>query len=409
MSNFSISVKNYEEEPVVIETTYGEQNIELEIICDGDVNNNSFAVNYDGDEGMTIQRNRCKLNIHLDRNYKNWERNYHIWLTHVNDEYVRVDINITQKNEIFSINASDQKLSSDYQEKGEIKPFTIDVNGGSKKFNIIEIAKIHFTENVENITVNDVKYEYNTFIEEENGEITYKWVNGDNTVYTSMRNPSKNNKTTTEHIITEVEYESVRQPFDNGFELLKEDNIITITSYGRPFLEENDYYEIILQHADDINVKQTITVKYNPLTKTENTETQETTARIEDTIDTPVEIPNTEVLEEEVIEVQPPVYKILFNEDLDNLVINNVERMVIPFRVTEDGKETNLMAAATASANWCLTEIEQRYNSAGRIVRNLIINIRNRPISERKSSVSVYIFDIPNVNVNFVLTNKPSF
>lgn len=146
-----------------------------------------------------------------------------------------------------------------------------------------------------------------------------------------------------------------------------------------------------------------------PLTKTENTETQETTARIEDTIDTPVEIPNTEVLEEEVIEVQPPVYKISFNEDLDNLVINNAERMVIPFRVTEDGKETNLMAAANASANWCLTEIEQRYNSAGRIVRNLIINIRNRPISERKSSVSVYIFDIPNVNVNFVLTNKPSF
>ena len=406
MSNFSISVKDYKE-PIVIEKDFNEQNFVLEIKCDGVVDNNSFAVNYDGDEGMTIQRNRCKLNIHLDRNYKNWERNYHIWLTHVNDEYVRVDINIIQGKEIFSIeHVDDQKLSSEIQEE---EPINVTVNGGSQKFNIIEIAKIHFTENVESITVNDVKYEYKTFVEE-NGKIKYKWVNGNNTVYTSMRNPSKTDKTRRGSSITDVEYESVRQPFDNGFELLKNDNTITITSYGRPFLEEDDYYEIVLQHADDINVKQTIKVGYLPLTKTENTETQETTARIEDTIDTPVEIPNTEVLEEEeVIEVQPPVYKILFNEDLDNLVINNVERMVIPFRVTEDGKETNLMAAANASANWCLTEIEQRYNSAGRIVRNLIINIRNRPISERKSSVSVYIFDIPNVNVNFVLTNKPSF
>jgi len=405
MSNFSISVKDYKE-PIVIEKDFKEQNIELEIKCDGVVDNNSFAVNYDGDEGMTIQRNRCKLNIHLDRNYKNWERNYHIWLTHVNDEYVRVDINITQGKEIFSINAGSRELSSEIKEE---EPIPVTVNGGSQKFNIIEIAKIHFTENVESITVNDVKYEYKTFVEE-NGKIKYKWVNGNNTVYTSMRNPSKTDKTRRGSSITDVEYESVRQPFDNGFELLKNDNTITITSYGRPFLEEDDYYEIVLQHADDINVKQTIKVEYLPLTKIENTETQETTARIEDTIDTPVEIPNTEVLEEEeVIEVQPPVYKILFNEDLDNLVINNVERMVIPFRVTEDGKETNLMAAANASANWCLTEIEQRYNSAGRIVRNLIINIRNRPISERKSSVSVYIFDIPNVNVNFVLTNKPSF
>jgi len=405
MSNFSISVKDYKE-PIVIEKDFNEQNFVLEIKCDGVVDNNSFAVNYDGDEGMTIQRNRCKLNIHLDRNYKNWERNYHIWLTHVNDEYVRVDINITQGKEIFSINAGSRELSSEIKEE---EPIPVTVNGGSQKFNIIEIAKIHFTENVESITVNDVKYEYKTFVEE-NGKIKYKWVNGNNTVYTSMRNPSKTDKTRRGSSITDVEYESVRQPFDNGFELLKNDNTITITSYGRPFLEEDDYYEIVLQHADDINVKQTIKVEYLPLTKIENTETQETTARIEDTIDTPVEIPNTEVLEEEeVIEVQPPVYKILFNEDLDNLVINNVERMVIPFRVTEDGKETNLMAAANASANWCLTEIEQRYNSAGRIVRNLIINIRNRPISERKSSVSVYIFDIPNVNVNFVLTNKPSF
>lgn len=126
MSNFSISVKDYVE-PIVIEKDFNEQNFVLEIKCDGVVDNNSFAVNYDGDEGMTIQRNRCKLNIHLDRNYKNWERNYHIWLTHVNDEYVRVDINITQKNEKFSIeHVDDQKLSSEIQEE---EPITVTVTG----------------------------------------------------------------------------------------------------------------------------------------------------------------------------------------------------------------------------------------------------------------------------------------
>ena len=59
---------------------------------------------YYGDEGILITRNRCKLNVYLTENKTYYDRNYTIICTHANDAEVFVQINITQKAENFALN-----------------------------------------------------------------------------------------------------------------------------------------------------------------------------------------------------------------------------------------------------------------------------------------------------------------
>ena len=55
---------------------YKEQNQVLEIRCNGEIDNNSFTMEYYGDEGILTTRNRCKLNVYLTENKTYYDRNY---------------------------------------------------------------------------------------------------------------------------------------------------------------------------------------------------------------------------------------------------------------------------------------------------------------------------------------------
>ena len=94
---------------------YKEQNQVLEIRCDNVQDNNSFIMEYYGDEGILITRNRCKLNVYLTENKTYYDRNYTIICTHANNAEVFVQINITQEAEKFALDVKIEEWTADTQ------------------------------------------------------------------------------------------------------------------------------------------------------------------------------------------------------------------------------------------------------------------------------------------------------
>lgn len=368
MENFTIKcffyennvLKPYNEEEGFV-WSHEEQHQQLEIHCNGEIDNNSFIMEYYGDEGILITRNRCELNVYLTENKTYYDRNYTIICTHANDAEVFVQINITQKAEVFALNVIgddtitlqsivDSSNSSVYNGDEmyyEEKEINLNIVGGSRKYRVIGIYKCYDED--------------------------------DKTVH--------------------------RTTFDNGFILKKNEKSLIIRNYGRPFIDEKYYYIIVLEHFDVRDIKKEIKIKY----------------KIPKTTRKKVKVKNTEpkiimpVIQEENIEVgvmeiiKPIEYDLKILENIENyIIVGQPVETVLPFTVTEDGVESNLMVKASSSAYWCRVNIIQKYNDNDEIERKLIIKIMDKPLILRKTKINVSVIDLPEINVSFILTNKPS-
>lgn len=350
---------------------YKEQNQVLEIRCNDKIDNNSFTMEYYGDEGILITRNRCKLDVYLTENKTYYDRNYTIICTHANDAEVFVQINITQKAEDFALNvegddtvtlesivdsSNSSKYSGDkmYYEEKEIN---LNIVGGSKKYRVIGIYKC------------------------------YKEEEDDNTV--------------TEH----------RTTFDNGFILNKNKESLIIRNYGRPFIDEKYYYIIVLEHFDVRDIKKEIKIKYTSLKNSTSSKKLRKNAQLESSkpkIIMPI-IQEEKQEKEDIVEIKPIEYGLEMLENVeDYTIIGEPVETILPFTVTEDGVESNLMVKASSSAYWCRVKVIQEYNDNDEIERKLIFRITNKPLIIRKTRITVSIIDLPDVNVSFIITNKPS-
>lgn len=342
---------------------YKEQNQVLEIRCNGEIDNNSFIMEYYGDEGILITRNRCKLNVYLTENKTYYDRNYTIICTHANDAEVFVQINITQEAENFALNVTggdtitlqsivDRSNSSKYNgnkmyyEEKEIK---LNITGGSKKYRVIGIYKCYDDEE-------------------------------DNTVH--------------------------RTTFDNGFILNKNKECLIIRNYGRPFIDEKYYYIIVLEHFDVRDIKKEIIIKYSTSSKKLRKNVQLETSKPK--IIMPI-IQEEKQEKEDIVEIKPIEYGLEMLENVeDYTIIGEPVETTLPFTVTEDGVESNLMVKASSSAYWCRVKVIQEYNDNDEIERKLIFRITNKPLIIRKTRITVSIIDLPEINVSFIITNKPS-
>ena len=217
MEKFTIECVGYNEEDVIV-LEHIEQHKHLEILCSGIEDNNSFTMEYYGDEGIIVTRNRCKLDVYLSENKTYYDRNYTIICTHANDANVFVQINLLQKAEEFALNIMGKEevtLQSIVDSSNSVvyngdemyyEEQTIDLNitGGSKKYRVVGIYKCYDEE-----------------------DIVYKL------------------------------------PFDNGFILEKNIDNIVIRNYGRPFFEDKYYYTIVLQHFDVREIEKELKIIYS--------------------------------------------------------------------------------------------------------------------------------------------------
>ena len=398
-------------EEIVLESV--EQHILLEIRCGGIEDNNSFTMEYYGDEGIIVTRNRCKLDVYLSENKTYYDRNYTIICTHANDADVFVAINLLQKAGEFALNVNgnntvtlqsivDSSNNSNYSGDKmhyEEKEINLNITGGSKKYRVIGIYKCYDDDEIEieEWTANKQYYKddrvfYNgsiwRCIEDNTGQVVF-----------SDKYFEKENNTV--HKTT----------FDNGFILKKNTNSIVIRNYGRPFIDEKYYYIIVLEHFDVRDIKKEIIIKYTSLENSTITKKLRKNVELKSSkpkIIMPI-IQEEKQEKEDIVEIKPIEYGLEMLENVeDYTIIDDAVETILPFTVTEDGIESNLMVKASSSAYWCRVKVIQEYNENNEIERKLIFRITNKPLIIRKTKITVSIIDLPYVNISFILTNKPS-
>lgn len=366
MENFTIECVGYNKEDVIV-LEHIEQHKHLEILCSGIEDNNSFTMEYYGDEGIIVTRNRCKLDVYLSENKTYYDRNYTIICTHANDANVFVQINLLQKAEEFALNIMQEEVtlqsivdsSNSVVYNGDEMYYeeqTIDlkITGGSKKYRVVGIYKCYDEE-----------------------DIVYKL------------------------------------PFDNGFTLKKNTDNIVIRNYGRPFFEDKYYYIIVLQHFDVKEIEKELKIIYSVVDEQNVTRSSKLLKSINKTPSKPIIISpilkETETDKEVIEEIKTVEYKLELLDDIeDYTIIGEPVETILPFKVTEDDIESNLMVQASSSAYWCRVKVIQEYNENNEIERKLIFRITNKPLIIRKTKITVSIIDLPYINISFILTNKPS-
>ena len=444
-------------EEIVLESV--EQHILLEIRCGGIKDNNSFTMEYYGDEGIIVTRNRCKLDVYLSENKTYYDKNYTIICTHANDADVFVAINLLQKAGEFALNVIgnddtvtlqsivDSSNSSTYSGGKmyyEEKEINLDITGGSKKYRVVGIYKCYDDDEIEieEWTANKQYYKddrvfYNgsiwRCIEDNTGQVVFsdkyfekveeieKWKSnkqyskGDRVFYDG------NIWCCIENNIGQVVFSDKyfkkenntvhRTTFDNGFILKKNTNSIVIRNYGRPFIDEKYYYIIVLEHFDVRDIKKEIIIKYTSLENSTITKKLRKNVGLKSSkpkIIMPI-IQEEKQEKEDIVEIKPIEYGLEMLENVeDYTIIGEPVETILPFTVTEDGIESNLMVKASSSAYWCRVKVIQEYNDNDEIERKLIFRITNKPLIIRKTRITVSIIDLPDVNVSFIITNKPS-
>lgn len=350
------------------------------ISCDNEEDNNSFTFEQFGDDDFVIEQNRNKLEVYIKPNKSPFEKNFTITCTHANDSEVYVQIYIVQKEDIYSLNITETEDVVFNQEEElyvtaldsiiirknnnsgadmnynffQERDITIEVLGGSGKYEIESILKCHIDDT-----------------DEENVTVTYR-------------------------------------TFDDGFKYNIFPDKIVLVNYGRPFLEEKDYYLIKLHHKDFSELKTTLKVTYaqTDISSIPNRmpHIQRPTFNVEDVYESyrriKESIQEMENIEEVVEEV---VCEIRFDEDLGNglVVYGQPTEKRIPFSVYENGEVSNLMVKTYSSGNWCSV-------STDKTNRILLIKMKDKPIFPRKTQIKVTIIDYPEVFVSFILTNKPN-
>lgn len=337
----------------------------LTIICDGINGNNSFDVETD-DSDIVIRRNRCILDVYIKPNLTQEEKEFYVTCTHANDSSIYVQLYFTQEADKFCINTNKTliTLKNDVTQKqykngvynGIYEEQTINVGaiGGSGKFRIRSIYRYHVTDDDEE-----------------------------------------------------------KMTFDDGFVLTKEDDDIIIRNYGRPFIEKDDYYIITLCHCDDKKISKNIKVKYENISDTDFVSKTRMKKNKEELLFQKSNIYLPSLAKEEIglnisgEKKSEIIYSLFFFEEIPNeyVIYDDSESQSFAFNVMEekDGveKESDLYVMYNLSAPWCSVEMDKNN-------RNFKIKIVNKPLSERKSYIKIYIADHPDIYKGFIITNKPS-
>ena len=346
------------------------------IICDGKQDLNNFDMDYYGDDGIIVTRNRCELTVQITPNKTQFVREYTIICRHTNDYYVYAEIVFTQQAEEYRITTeiADVTLKSEvpWKEDDVIYNFEeikipVNVTGGNGKYRIKSIS-------------------------------TYKGLVNDEDLI----------------LITDETDEQILYSFNNGFKYVIEEDGIRIKNYGKIFLDNSYYYRMTLCHAEDKDLVSTVILKYDILVL-ENTvndnEVTPTGSENDNTISLMAKSSNVsdfiEEIEEEVEEEEeemPQIYEASVQglDEEGKLVIygqNSNEDMT--YNVTLNGLDTNIPISVSTSCRWCTTYVDESN-------KKIRFSITNRPLSTRNALVKIYLFNTFKPEILFTLTNKPS-
>ena len=396
MSAYSIDCKRYKlngtqsslgQDKTIMTSDNKEIHLTLYIDCEGDEDNNSFTFEQYGDNEMVVERNRCELDIYIKENKTIEDKYFTIICTHSNDSSIFINIKIVQIAEEYKLMFSNsptcagptniaQELksiitvstnSNDKSNYNYYEQVSIDVCvvGGSKKYRIESIVKCHEEP------------------EEVGGEQQY--------IYSS---------------------------FDNGFTYVKKPNRLIIRNYGRPFLEENDYYVITLCHEDYRQKKATIKLTYSQVPQSEGTghhdEPQIIHTRPQES--NIYRTHNYIVHETEETEEIGKVCQLIMNDTTDDIQINEKGYeivgqvdVILSFKVLLGENESslepsNLMVRVCSHGNWCSVVLIEE-DPIDLSDRKIKISILDKPICERKTIFSISVVDYPDATKSFVLTN----
>ena len=344
------------------------------IICDGRQDLNNFDMDYYGDDGIIVTRNRCELTVQITPNKTQFVREYTIICRHTNDYYVYAEIVFTQQAEEYSLTTESVAVTL----KSEVPWIEDDVI-----YNFEEI-KIPVS-----VTGGNGKYRIKSI-----------------STYKGMVN--------NEDLITDETDEQIQYSFNNGFKYVIEEDGIRIKNYGKIFLDNSYYYRMTLCHAEDKDLVSTVILKYDILvlenTVNEN-EVTPTDSDNDNTISLMAKSSNIsdfiEEIEEEVEEEEeetPQIYEVTVQglNDEGKLVIygqNSNEDMT--YNVTLNGIDTSIPISVSTSCRWCTTYVDESN-------KKIRFSITNRPLSTRNALVKIYLFNTFKPEILFTLTNKPS-
>lgn len=348
------------------------------IICDGRQDLNNFDMDYYGDDGIIVTRNRCELTVQITPNKTQFVREYTIICRHTNDYYVYAEIVFTQQAEEYSLTTETAAVTL----KSEVPWIEDDVI-----YNFEEI-KIPVS-----VTGGNGKYRIKSI-----------------STYKGMINDEKDEQI----LITDETDEQIQYSFNNGFKYVIEEDGIRIKNYGKIFLDNSYYYRMTLCHAEDKDLVSTVILKYDILvlenTVNEN-EVTPTDSDNDNTISLMAKSSNIsdfiEEIEEEVEEEEeetPQIYEVSVQglDDEGKLVIygqNSNEDMT--YNVTLNGLDTNIPISVSTSCRWCTTYVDESN-------KKIRFSITNRPLSTRNALVKIYLFNTFKPEILFTLTNKPS-
>lgn len=337
----------------------------IQVSCDGDTTNNSFTMDYYGDEGITINRNRNVLDVYVRPNLTQVEKNYTIYLTHSNDDTIYYQINLSQTEDTYNVfvdknnitfqsgfygvdNVSKEGDSSYYEEQ----LINVFVNGGSKKWKVKSIYRYHKSD--------------------------------DSTI-------------------------DEKQTFDNGFIYTVVNSGLKLKNYGRPFMEEDDYYKITLCHKDDKNVTAIIQVNYAKAIQAKAKRKRKRGRRkiIKTYQNTNIYLPREEKKKLITAKIsdntEKTIYEIKFNKEIDDKIIikGNSLNVNLPFKVLSNKEEMDLLTRIFKTSQWLEADLDDSN-------RNIVLSIKSKPICERKAYLRLEMVNYPEINKEFIVTNIPS-
>jgi hypothetical protein len=201
--------------------------------------------------------------------------------------------------------------------------------------------------------------------------------------------------------ITENETTTLYQ-FDNGFKYIKDGNNFIIKNYGRTLMNDGDYYKVTFCHDNNSSITKDLLVKYDNIPVEATTSEEVVNSEASEELTTPsFNSMSFDFEETESVQLsQPKVSRTVKVEGLTDgeCVIYGAQKIVLPIEALENGESSNLMVGGQSTAQWCWVSFDATN-------RNVILEVKQKPISERKSMIKIYLIDFPNIASTFILKN----
>lgn len=401
----NVDVPILDGEEIVLENN-GRYDNTFYVKCDGVDDNNSFILSYNGDDEIVVNRNRCELDVYIKPNLTPHEKTFFIKCTNVYDSEVSVTFTLTQPADFYNIDIDNSILNLPLDYVSDIDSDNIITQ---EQYNNLENEEKQNYRKRYTLTLKSEITECFTENLSENSNYNYYEEKKLNIL---VQGGNKNYKIKALHKQIIDEDQVFRKKFDNGFVYVLNREEYLIRNYGKPFLE-NGYYELVLCHNDAKEFYVIFKIIYDNIQTSRRLTSKKTDKRYSlNNKKTPTHkiypsanklanmIENSQNVDEII---KTYTYDIVFDKDInDEIVIldNNINKS-LTFKVLENNTESNLMVDCQSSARWCKTILDETN-------RILTIKITDKPISERRSLIKLWITSYPEIFKTFVILNKPS-